>query len=283
MIALLGGLGAALAWAVSTLCSSRSSRMIRPASVLAWVALSGLVVNLAVVAAEPRPHSLSGADVVWLVVSGAGNVAGLLLIYSALRHGKVGLVAPITSTEGAIAAVIAVVAGETLGLTSILLLAVITAGVMLASVAREERPVPGERKSLSVALALCAALAFGAGLYATGRLGGTLPAGWAVLPPRIVGVIAVTVPLALTRRLTITRAALPLVVTAGVAEVVGFLSFAAGARHGLAVTAVLSSQFAAVASVAAYFLFRERLTRLQLCGVVVIVAGVAALTAVHAA
>ena len=257
--------------------------MIRPSSVLAWVALSGLVVNLALVVTEPRPHALSGADVVWLVVSGAGNVAGLLMIYTALRHGKVGLVAPITSTEGAVAAVIAVIAGEALGLTSALLLVVITAGVMLASVAREERPVPGERKSQSVVLALCAALAFGTGLYATGHLGNTLPAAWAVLPPRIVGVVAVTVPLALTRRLTITRAALPLVATAGVAEVVGFMAFAAGARHGLAVAAVLSSQFAAVASVAAYFLFRERLTRLQLGGVVLIVAGVAALTAVHAA
>jgi drug/metabolite transporter (DMT)-like permease len=282
MIALLAGLGTALIWATGTLCSSRSSRMIRPASVLAWVMLSGLVANLVVVATGPPLHGLSAADVGWMFVAGATNVSGLLLVYTALSRGKVGLVAPVVSTEGSIAAVIAVLAGEPLGVASAVLLALIAAGVALASVAKEERPVPGERKSLSVALALCAALDFGVSLYAIGHLGDTLPVGWAVLPPRIVGVVAVTLPLALTRRLTLTRPALPLVVIAGLAEVAGFATFVAGARHSLAITAVLASQFAAISAVAAFFLFRERLTRLQLSGVVVIVVGVAALTAVRA-
>ena len=60
----------------------------------------------------------------------------------------------------------------------------------------------------------------------------------------------------------------------------GFVCYAVGARDSVAIAAVLGSQFAAVASVAADVLFRERLTRLQLAGAVVIVVGVAALTAV---
>jgi drug/metabolite transporter (DMT)-like permease len=92
----------------------------------------------------------------------------------------------------------------------------------------------------------------------------------------------VTIPLALTRQLKLTRPAVPLVVTAGLAEVVGFAFFVVGARHSLAITAVLASQFAAIASVVAYVLFRERLTRLQLGGVGLIVLCVAALTAVRA-
>jgi drug/metabolite transporter (DMT)-like permease len=103
-----------------------------------------------------------------------------------------------------------------------------------------------------------------------------------LLPPRVVGVVAVTIPVALSRRLRLTRATLPLVVVAGLAEVVGFASYVAGARHGIAVAAVLASQFAAIASVAAYVLFRERLTRLQFGGVAIIVIGVAALTAIKA-
>ena len=63
----------------------------------------------------------------------------------------------------------------------------------------------------------------------------------------------------------------------GLAEVLGFICFAVGARDSVAITAVLGSQFAVVASVAAYLFVRERLTRLQLAGVAVIVAGVAAL------
>jgi multidrug transporter EmrE-like cation transporter len=48
------------------------------------------------------------------------------------------------------------------------------------------------------------------------------------------------------------------------------------------VAAVLASQFSAIAGIAAYFLFRERLTRVQLVGVGTIVAGVAVLTALQA-
>lgn len=41
MVAILGGLGAALSWAIATLASSRSSRMIGPISVLGWVMAVG--------------------------------------------------------------------------------------------------------------------------------------------------------------------------------------------------------------------------------------------------
>ncbi len=282
MIAVLGGLGAAVMWAAGTLCSSRSSRMIGAASVLAWVMLTGLVANLAVVAVGPPLGPLSGFDLAALLTAGVGNVVGLLLEYSALRRGKVGLVVPIISTEGAIAAVLAVSTGELLGVASAALLVVVASGVVLAAVAPEELPVPGERKSTAVGLASLAALSFGVSAFMTGRLGATLPVGWVLLPPRVVGVVAVTIPLALTRRLRLTRPVVPLVVTAGLAEVLGFACFVAGARHGIAVTAVLASQFAAIASVAAYLLFRERLTRLQLGGVGLIIFGVAALTAIKA-
>jgi drug/metabolite transporter (DMT)-like permease len=280
VIALLGGLGAALAWGTGTLCSARSSRLIGATSVVAWVMLVGLLANLAVVAAGPRPTSLGLSVVAWMLVSGLGNVVGLLLEYSALRRGKVGLVTPVASTEGAVAAMLAVVAGEALGVASAGLLAVIALGVVLAGVAPDD-PTSDRRNPAAFWLAALAALSFGVGLYATGHLSSTLPVGWVLLPPRLVGVVVVTVPLALTRRLEFSRAVLPLVVIAGLAEVLGFAFYALGARDSVAIAAVLGSQFAAVASVAAYLLFRERLTRLQLGGVVLIIAGVAALTAVR--
>ena len=40
-MAILGGLGAAVAWAVTLLCTSRATRMIGSGSVLAWVMLTG--------------------------------------------------------------------------------------------------------------------------------------------------------------------------------------------------------------------------------------------------
>jgi len=276
VIALLGGIAAALAWGTGTFCSARSSRMIGAWSVVGWVMLVGLTANLVLVAAGPSPGSLSAGDIAWMLASGLGNAVGLVLEYTALRHGKVGVVTPVTSTEGAIAAVLAVVAGEALGVSSAVLLAVVVLGVVLAGIAPDE-PAPDQRKSFAIVLAVLAALSFGVGIFATGHISASLPVGWAVLPPRLVGVAAVTIPLAVSRRLKLSRAALPLVVFTGLAEVLGFVFYAFAARHSVAVAAVLGSQFAAVAAVTAFVLLRERLTRLQLAGVALILAGVAGL------
>jgi len=161
-------------------------------------------------------------------------------------------------------------------------LAAIVAGVCLAALAGDGDETTEAREAVAALLAVGAALSFGVSIYATGRVGQELPIPWAVLPARAVGVAAVAVPLALTARLHITRRAIPLVAAAGVAEVFGFASFAIGARHGIAVTAVLGAQFAALSALAARVLFHERLTRLQLAGVVAIVVGVSILTALIA-
>jgi drug/metabolite transporter (DMT)-like permease len=154
--------------------------------------------------------------------------------------------------------------------------------VALAALAPEHRPVEGERKILAVSLASVAAVSFGMSLYATGHISGVLSVPWVLLPARLIGVVCVAIPLALTRRLRLTRRAVPLVVAAGLAEVAGFVAYTLGARQDIAVAAVLASQFAALAGVAAYLLFHERLTRIQLGGVSIVVVGVAVLSAVRA-
>src|ERR1700730_12851982 len=102
MLAILGGTGAALAFAGSTICSSRSAKLLDPFSVGAWVMLAGLVVSVPLAAAQGVPH-FDASSVTWLVVGGAGNVLGLVIAYYAMRTGMVGVVAPIVSSEGAVA------------------------------------------------------------------------------------------------------------------------------------------------------------------------------------
>ena len=94
--------------------------------------------------------------------------------------------------------------------------------------------------------------------------------------------MAVAVPLLLLGKLRFSREAAPYVLAAGIAEIIGLASYTVGARHGIAISAVLGSQFAALAAIAAFFLFRERLARLQLVGVTAIVVGVSVLTALRA-
>jgi drug/metabolite transporter (DMT)-like permease len=98
---------------------------------------------------------------------------------------------------------------------------------------------------------------------------------WVVLAARVIGVAALALPLALARRLRLTPAALPLVVASGLCEVAGFFSYTGGARHGIAVAAVLSSQFGTLAAIAGYALFGERLSRVQVAGVGAVIIGVA--------
>jgi drug/metabolite transporter (DMT)-like permease len=283
VLAILGGIGAAAMWAVSVVCSSRSSRLIEPMAVVAWVMLVGLVIAAPLAAVTGVPTNLHGSALVWLILSGAGNVGGLIINYYALRIGQVSLVAPIVSTEGAIAAIIAVLAGQSLAASVAGALLVIVIGVVLASVPpRARADHDAARHPTAVILALTSTVAFGVSLYATGRAGAELPASWVVLSARLIGAVALALPLALAGRLRLTSRAAPFVVASGLAEVAGFYSYTLGSRHGLAIAAVLSSQFAVLAVAASYVLFGERLSRTQLAGVACVLLGVAALSALRA-
>ena len=278
MIAVAGGLGAALAWAAAALFSARASRAIGVASTLAWVMLIGLAVALPAVLLAGG-HTPDGGAIGWLAGSGIGNVVGLGLIYAAFRSGKVGVVTPIASTEGAVAAVIAVALGEHLAPGVGAALGVVGIGVVLAAAAHGSE---GRTSTRVIVLASTSALSFGVSLYATGRASNELAIAWTILPARLIGTLAVAVPLAAAGRLAVTRTAAPYVIGAGLAEIGGFASYAVGARHGIAIAAVLASQFAAVAALGALILYRERLTRAQVAGIAVIAVGVAALSALRA-
>lgn len=147
----------------------------------------------------------------------------------------------------------------------------------MAAIGKDPAPIPNERPVRAAVLATCGALVFGIALYATGNLSDELPIAWLLLPARSVGVIALFIPLLLLRKLRLTKAAAPYVVLAGFVEVLGFTCYSIGAQYGVAVTAVLASQFAPIAAIMAYLLFKEKLGRVQIAGVAIIVAGVVAL------
>jgi drug/metabolite transporter (DMT)-like permease len=286
-VSVLFGFLTAVMWAVSTLASSRSVRSAAQTAVVAWVMLVGLVETAPLVVAIGVPASLDARAAGWLAVAGVGNVLGLLLTYAGLRVGKVGIVAPIVAAEGAVAAVISALLGEQLSLPTALALAVVALGVVVSAIAPDPEAVTAAKRTThplrGALLATCAASVFGVSLFASGHLSNTLPAPWILLGPRLVGVVALTLPLAARRQLAVPRSVLPLVVISGTAEVLGFFAYTLGARHGVAVTSVIASQFAPLAALAAFVLFRERLSRVQVAGVVLLVAGISAISLVSAA
>jgi drug/metabolite transporter (DMT)-like permease len=287
VIAIVGGLATAVLWASTLLGSARSARLIGSWSTLGWVMLVGLVVSIPLVVVSSPPVQLTQEQLIYLTVAGLANSIGLLLVYTALQRGKVGVVGPIVSTEGAIGATLAVMAGDAISGPTLALLAVIAAGVALAAYERGVIPEEGDTRPtvsapVTAAIALGAAVLFGINLFATSRVAEDLPLAWTVLPARVAGVVLVTIPLVLMRRLRIVRPAAAVVIFVGLAEVVGTATYAFGSRDSAPIAAVLASQFAGIAAIAAFFLFGERLNRLQIAGVVTIAIGVATLALLQA-
>ena len=284
MIPILAGLGAAVAFAASVLASTVSSRRIGAGSTVGWVLLIGF--PIAALAALADTTGLTSAAAPWLLVAGLGNVIGLSCEYAALRIGRVSVVAPLTSAEGAVASLMSIVAGARFTVGLLLALGIIVTGgaVTAASVGPDgsEQPRRPHAALLSVALALLAAICFGSSLYSTGRVSQSLPLGWVLLPARLCGVLLITIPLAARGRLRIERGVAPVLMVAGLAEIVGFLCLGIGGRANIAITSVLASQFAAFAAIGAVFLFGERLGASQKVGILAIAIGTALVAAVGA-
>jgi drug/metabolite transporter (DMT)-like permease len=285
VIGLLGGLGAALSWAGAAVMAARASRAIRATPTLGWVMVSGLILVLPTIAFF-NPDRLPDRTVGYLALAGAANVAGLALEYLALRIGTIGVIAPLCSTEGAIAAVIAAIFGQVPSTAVLVTLAVIAVGVMLSAMADSSaeghsaaQPTHPIRAAF---LSMGAATLFGLNLFALARAGNQAPVVWTIWPARIMGTFTVALPLALRGDLKLPRGIWPFVVGAGLAEVTGILSYAVGSHHGVAVPAVVGSQFAGLAALGGFLLFGERLTRRQVAGLAVIAGGVAALAVLQA-
>lgn len=287
MLAIAGGLAAAASFAVSTLVSARASRLVGAPVTVAGVMAVGLALVLPVaLLSTPLPTGVG--DLLAPTLSGAANIGGLLLAYSAYRIGTVGVVATVASTEGAISAILSVFAGQRLAPGSGPILAVVAAGVALAAggggnEVEEGRRIDRRHSLQAAGLALLAAMMFGSGLYLAGSVSNDLPIAGILLPGRLLGCLALGVPLLVTDRAHVTREALPFIVVCGIVEVTGFSAFAVGARESIAVTSVLASMFAPIAAIASFLLFGERLARRQVGGIVLVVSGIALLAAAGSA
>jgi drug/metabolite transporter (DMT)-like permease len=281
MIAVVGGLGAALAWALATLAAARASRVLGPWSTTALVVFIGLLVTLPLVALQAPSEPISQEDLLWLMVAGLGYAIGMIFNYTALAGGKVPVTAPIVSTEGSIAAALAVLTGEAASPLLAAMLVLIAVGIFVVAL----QPGGGADVLAGggaryIGYAVIAAMIFGVGLYGSGRASEGVPPSLVVLAGRVAGVALLTVPLALTRRLRFERSMWPFLVFAAVAEVVGVYLFAVGAAESIAVTGVLSSQFAVIAALLAHAL-GERISPRQWVGVAAVTTGVVVITLIR--
>jgi drug/metabolite transporter (DMT)-like permease len=273
------GLVAAIVWGASALVSARAARADGPLLVLATYLVVGAVVSVLAGLATGLPNG-TAADWGWSATTGAVIVAGSLMWLAAVEHGKLSIVTPIVATDGAIAALISIGTGERLDAAVGAALGVIAAGIVLACV-RQGVTIHGRGTARTVAIALVAAALFGT-TFVTGAQPEQLSAVWVVAVARLAALVLV-VPAVLVRgRYRPSRAAAPWAAGMGALDAGGYVAFVEGTRSSLAVASVVASQYAVVAVLGGLLFFRERVTRVQLAGVALTLAGVTALAALEA-
>jgi uncharacterized membrane protein len=136
-------------------------------STFAWASLIGFGIAvvpavIAILSSTPSQRTL-----VMLALGGVFNVAGLVARFSALRRGPVSLVVPISSTEGAIAAMLAAATGSHLPPGGWAALAILLSGVLITAVSQWSTESSGAQLK-PIGLAVIAALCFGTGLFLPG-------------------------------------------------------------------------------------------------------------------
>jgi drug/metabolite transporter (DMT)-like permease len=281
-VVLIYGLLTALMWTNSNLCSARSVRYIPQYSVVAWVTLVGLIVTIPFAVIGGVPAGLTAGVIAGLSLVGVCVVVGLVFLYGAFRVGKVSVVSPIAAAEGAVAAVLAGVFGEPIGTVRAAMLVLIVVGVVLSALAPDPAPIDHEQPIKAAVLAFGSACFFGLGIFLTGRFSADLPLAWVLMVPRIAGCLVLFVPLLVTGKLQLTRSAVPFVSATGVSEVLGYFFLGLGSRLSIAITAVMASQVATFTVLGGRILFGERLGRLQILGIVIVITGVTGLALVGA-
>ncbi len=240
------------------------------------VALLGAVVVAVVAAGDPAPHDL-------LLGSAAGlmNVAALGCLYQGLAIGQIGMVAPIAAVIGA---VIPVAWGLAVGErpSAVALFGVGLAIVAGGLISRERDDAASARSRQSLVLAVGAGMGFGLSFIfyaATSHDSGF----WPVLTARATAVLVVLVAVVVTRarpRRPLERPPVVQASSAGVLDVAAATLLLVAVRSGLAATVAPVASLAPGFTVAhARWYLHERLSRVQVVGLVLALVGLALIAA----
>ena len=274
MFALLLAFAAAICWAVSTVSGAHVSRGMNPYRALAWNMGLGMVILVPFVAVS-LSHVPVGSEWLWLLVAGAATVLAFLCDYQGVHYGPVGLIGAVASTEGAVAAMLAIAFGERPSPLLLFAIPVLTAGLLMVMLPAEFTHLHASNWPRAMVLPSLAAVFFGVSVYAAGRIAASLPVVWAIVPGRAIGTVALVLPMAAAARLSLPRALVPWAVVTAACDLLGFAFFGLAARGSIVVAAIVSAQFGVIAVVFAAARLHEHLTRRQSLGVALVGLGVA--------
>lgn len=269
------GLLSALLWGVGGVTGGLAARRLGGLRAVAYSMLFSVLVAVPLAVATGMPGRIDPRAILWLLLVAATGIGGLMLLYTALRMGKISTLVPISGTYGGFGAIIAIIAGEPTSPLAFLGLALAVLGAVLAT--RGDVATPGveyPHQTRAALLAGGAAVAWGIQLWAGGEIQDDVGASWVVAFMRVLGVLAISVPILMSGPLVRDRRALGFAAITGVGEVFGFTLFLIASEYGVAQASVLTGQYGTVAALIGVLILKERLQRVQYVGLALIVVAV---------
>ncbi len=284
------GLLTALFWGTTDFLSRYPSRKIGSGYSTAYVqlfSLTGFTIFILVTGMPTPEFLIKGANLeLVVIIVGALNAFGLMQLYRAFSIGNMSLSAPIAASYPIFTILLEfVILGVGIGLEKGVAIAIVIFGAMLTGISTEANiesssPNGGRRRNWSAFMsALTASVCFGAayvGLNAgSGYLGSVLSV-WFVR----IGAVLFCFPFLLlsTRKLVLpTGGAWKWLIAMAVLDSAGFATLTLGyiySGNSPAIVTTLSSLLGAVTTILATAIHKDRLTKIQIIGIVILFLGV---------
>jgi drug/metabolite transporter (DMT)-like permease len=287
MLVVLLGLSSAVCWGVADFLGGRESRAVALSAVAIGSQLTGLVVCLLVLAVT-RQGAPGGDVVAYAAAAGAANAIGLVAFYGGLAIGRMSVVAPIVGMSAVVPVAAGLFSGDHPSAVQDVGMVVAVLGIVLA--ARQEadatprRPAYAHAGSLSIALAIVAAIGVGTNLLFVQKAvtaTDAFPIMWVLATTRAVSLALLTaVALATRRPLRAATEHLPAIALLGLLDLAANVLYALATRQTLlSLAAVLASLHPVATVILARALLGERLRGVQRLGVVFAIGGAALIAA----
>jgi len=264
-VAALLALIASLTWGVADYMGGIASRKASPTQVLVVAYPSGAVI-ITLMAFLAVPGEFSSDAALWGVLAGSIGALAVALLYIALSRGPMGVVSPITAVmSGAVPTAVGLLNGERLTLLGITGIAIAALAVILVSREKGEH-VKVAPSTILISIASGSAI----GLYLSALSLAPEESGiWAATVGRWTSSILVAVVVFAVIK-NFTRNGFPwmLAIVSGFLDATANAVFQLASQRGLlSIVAVLGSLYPATTALLARFLIQERLSRIQIVGV----------------
>jgi len=285
MTAIIFALIAAVGWGTADVFGGLVARKIGGYSSAVWSYILCLVIaTLYLPFALQELDGITTQTIIWLLILTPVGAIPLMSLYEGIKLGNASLVGTIAGANGGLVVILSVLfLGERINLAQVLSILAILVGLLLSSLDFKSLKVKQLLSDRGVPYAIVAMVTWG--IYFTfikipiDNIGWFWPAyiSWMSFPLILIFMKAKSIKFELPKD----KGDVVNMVMNGILGTVALFAFNFALTTGQnAIVSPLSSSYPALFAIMAYFIFKDRLTKQQVLGIVVTLAGVIALSVV---